>query len=163
MKTLHVIRHAKSSWDDISLADIDRPLNARGIRACSTMAPEIIDSGCDFAHVFCSPARRAQLTIEGIYQALDRQFDWHNERALYTFSGDALLSWCLQLDDDLDEVVLVSHNPGITELCNELSDQYFDNVPTCGYVQLRCDVERWSKLSAGCASVATFLTPKMLR
>lgn len=66
MKRLHLIRHAKSSWSSGSLADIDRPLNQRGLKSCVLMAPQIVKAGCSFEHVFCSPAVRAQSTLENL-------------------------------------------------------------------------------------------------
>lgn len=70
MKKLHLIRHAKSSWSNGALADIDRPLNQRGLRSCALMAEQIAKAGCSFEHIFCSPAVRAQSTIENLTQAL---------------------------------------------------------------------------------------------
>ncbi|MEL6556492.1 MAG: histidine phosphatase family protein, partial [Cyanobacteria bacterium J06621_11] len=64
MKKLHFIRHAKSSWRNAYLADIDRPLNERGVRSCQVMAAQIVKAGCPLDNIFCSPAVRAQSTIE---------------------------------------------------------------------------------------------------
>ncbi|MEL7492728.1 MAG: histidine phosphatase family protein, partial [Cyanobacteria bacterium J06554_11] len=115
MKKLHLIRHAKSSWNNSYLADIDRPLNRRGVKACQIMAPQIAKAGCTFETVFCSPAVRAQATIEGIAQALSSQaITWQTDDRLYTFEARALFSWCQALDEVLSEVVVVGHNSAIT-------------------------------------------------
>lgn len=140
MKKLHLIRHAKSSWADPSLADKQRPLNKRGQKSCGVMAKLILSVGCHFDHVFCSSAVRAQLTIKLINKNLTgAEIQWQLDDELYTFESDDLLRWCQGLDDVMSEVVIVGHNPALTELCNRLTGCYLDNIPTCGYVQLGCE------------------------
>lgn len=162
MKKLHLIRHAKSSWASDSLADVDRPLNPRGWEACRTMAPQMVKAGCPFEAVFCSPALRAQSTIERIAQHLpDRDISWRTDNALYTFDAQELLGWCRKLDDSRLEVVVVGHNAAITDLCNQMGDRFIENVPTCGYVQLAFEQKSWRDLSAGSGKLLSFLKPKM--
>ena len=163
MKTLHLIRHAKSSWNNSALADIDRPLNKRGFASCEVMAARVLEAGCTFEHTFCSPAVRAQSTIEEISYHLEVQgisIAWKIVPALYTFDVRELLQWCQQVDKALQEIVVVGHNPAITELCNALGDEVIENVPTCGYVQLAFE-EEWRSLSADSAKLICFLKPKM--
>lgn len=162
MKTLHLIRHAKSDWGDSLLADKQRPLSKRGFRSCEAMAHQIVAAGCDFANVFCSPAIRAQSTIETMVKALDKPIEWAVEPSLYTFSSHDLLAWCNKLDDHLDNVVIIGHNPAMTDLCNELADQRIVNMPTAAYAQLAIDITSWQKLKAGSARLSKFLTPKSL-
>ena len=161
-KTLHLIRHAKSSWQDPDLADIDRPLNKRGKRDIRTMAGPILDKGCDFDNIYCSPAKRTRLTIKGILNTLkmaDRQ--WFIDAELYTFEYRGLLQWCRRLDNNLSSVTIVGHNPALTDLC-----QYFvprcgiGNVPTCAYVQLGFAVDSWLDLKNGCGELRCFIKPK---
>ncbi|MGB7251195.1 MAG: histidine phosphatase family protein [Phormidesmis sp.] len=162
MKKLHLIRHAKSSWADDSLADIDRPLNPRGVKSCRVMAAQIVKAGCGFEHVFCSPAVRAQSTIEQISQNLpDREIVWQLDDALYTFDAQDLLRWCRGLDNALSEVVVVGHNNAMTDFCNEVGDRPIENLPTCGYVQLAFGRGAWQDLSTGSAERLSFLKPKM--
>ena len=163
MKTLHLLRHAKSCWNDTSLADVKRPLNARGLSACKTMAPLIAQVGCDFKRVFVSPAIRAQSTIEGVLSQLGAPLKWRTAKPLYSFDCDELLAWARQVDDSIDAMVVVAHNPAITKLCDLLGNEYIDNVPTCAYVQLRCQVDSWRQLREGCALVTHFITPKVGR
>lgn len=170
MKKLHLIRHAKSGWASSALADIDRPLNSRGLEACRIMAAQMVRAGCPFDPVFCSPALRAQSTIEQIAQHLpDRDISWQTDNALYTFDAQDLLSWCCNLDDSRSESVIVGHNDAITDLCNWLGDtpqewpchRFIENVPTCGYVQLAFEQTSWRDLSAGSGKLLSFLKPKM--
>lgn len=163
MKTLHLLRHAKSSWDHPGLPDKERPLNDRGIQSCALVGPAIYKSGYDFAHVFCSAGKRAQETIHYISDALqDISFIWQVEEDLYTFSYHALLDWCREIDDSLDEVMLVGHNPAITELCSELANRYVDDVPTCAYVKIQNDVDSWKDLGRNSGVITEFITPKMI-
>ncbi|MGC1306409.1 MAG: histidine phosphatase family protein [Phormidesmis sp.] len=162
MKKLHLIRHAKSSHTDGSLADIDRPLNQRGVESCRVMAPQIVKAGCGFEHVFCSPAVRAQSTIEQIAQNLpEKGIQWQLDNALYTFNAQDLLAWCQALDSSRVEVVIVGHNNALTDFCNHVSDRPIDNLPTCGYVQLVLKVSSWQALSTNSAELLSFLRPKM--
>ncbi|EDX87062.1 phosphoglycerate mutase family protein [Synechococcus sp. PCC 7335] len=158
MKKLHLIRHAKSSHDNSYLADIDRPLNQRGLQACEVMAAQIAKAGCPFDPIFCSPAVRAQSTIEQISQALpERQISWQVDNALYTFRSQDLLGWCQALEEAVNEVVIVGHNPAMTDFVNEISDRTIDNLPTCGYVQLLFENDSWQNLSADSAKLVSFL------
>jgi phosphohistidine phosphatase len=164
MKTIHLIRHAKSSWDDDTLADIDRPLNKRGIRTAKFMAAHIRDAGCGFDNVFCSSATRAQMTIDLIKGALpDLDFAWRVDEDLYTFDWGDLLDWCLALDDAITEITIVGHNPAATDFSNRLSNADINNVPTCGYAQLTAREDcRWQEISEMDFELTTFLKPKKL-
>lgn len=164
MKKIHLIRHAKSSWEDESLADIDRPLNERGIRTCRFMAQHIYNAGCHFDNVFCSPAVRARSTLELINRYItEMNIQWQIEEELYTYDSDDLLKWCRSVDESISEFLIVGHNPALTDLCNELSNSDIKNIPTCGYVQLvvRKDC-RWREISEVSVELTTFLRPKKL-
>ncbi len=164
MKTVHLIRHAKSSWKDPSLSDLERPLNNRGYKSCQLMAEPIVRAGCNFDKVFCSIAKRAQMTIQGINQALqDREIEWELDDSLYTFSSHNLFLRCREMDNSQADVVLVGHNPAMTDFCNTMGNRYIENMPTCGYAQLAFPQESWEALSPGTAEVVAFLTPKMFR
>lgn len=164
MKTVHLIRHAKSSWKHPELSDVQRPLNKRGRKACGIMAPRIVEAGCPLQNVFCSVATRAQLTIQGIADALtDQEVSWTSENQLYTFSSGDLLHFCQGLDDTLDNVVLVGHNPAMTGFTNGMGDHYIDNLPTCGYVQIEFPADTWRELAPESGSTKAILTPKMFR
>jgi len=167
MKKIHLIRHAKSSWKDDSLTDVDRPLNKRGKKTCRFMAQHILDAGCCFDNVFCSPAVRAQLTIELISNSLEGvDIQWQTEELLYTFDSDTIFDWCRAVDESITELVIIGHNPALTDFCNELSNSNLKNIPTCGYAQLTYGKKgkkcQWRKLAEGSAELAVFLRPKKL-
>ncbi|XOF34763.1 MAG: SixA phosphatase family protein [Candidatus Electrothrix sp. YB6] len=163
MKKIHLIRHAKSSWKDVSLADIDRPLNKRGRKTCRFMAQHIAAVGCCFEHVFCSPAVRAQATIERISRCLNAEIQWQTAEQLYTFDSRVLFDWCRALDESITKPLIIGHNPAVTDFCNALSNSAVKNVPTCGYVQLAIRKGcRWRDLAEGAAELVVFLRPKKL-
>lgn len=164
MKTIHLIRHAKSSWSQPQLDDINRPLNARGVRSCKAMAPAIVKAGCSFSPIFCSPAVRAQSTIELLNEALPSQaLQWQISPDLYCFSSYELLRWFKGLDEGLSEVVVVGHNPALTDFCNEISQAGLDNIPTCGYVQLKSQSNvSWQQLQDVPFELTCFIKPKQL-
>lgn len=162
-KILHLIRHAKSSWSNPDLADIDRPLNSRGQRACQLMAEPIFSAGCDFAATFCSPAQRARMTVEGLNNGLSNcNIVPQVDEKLYTFYYKSLLAWCRQLPDDTTQPVIIGHNPALTDFYNFLTKDYLENLPTCGYLQIALDIDSWRDLAAGCGELVTLITPKML-
>lgn len=162
MKSIHLIRHAKSSWEDPSLEDILRPLNARGIKACQIMAGQLISAGCSFEHVFCSAAVRAQSTMCLIAQALPTsEVQWHVDESLYTFDYQRLLSWLSQLSNDLNSVTIIGHNPALTDLLNYLSNTHLSNLPTCAYAQINNPkLFNWQLLKPATFQLDHFITPK---
>ncbi|MEO1620603.1 MAG: histidine phosphatase family protein [Cyanobacteria bacterium J06632_3] len=161
MKKLHLIRHAKSGWPSSNMADIERPLNQRGVEACAVMAEQIVKAGCSFEHVFCSAAVRTQATLENISQHLEQPILWKVDQALYTFESSDLWTWCRALDEQMAEVVIVGHNNALTDFVNEIGDQSIDNVPTCGYVQIVLPGVPWQAITQHSGTVASFLRPKM--
>lgn len=165
MKTVHIIRHAKSSWEYPHLADIDRPLNERGISACQIMANAILESPCAFSNVYTSPAVRAQSTIGLIAQALQpKDIHWLTDDALYCFDYFSIMQWLSDLPEDFEEVVIVGHNPALTDLVNNLSGEQLENIPTCGYVQLTSEgCLTWADIQDNTFIMQVFLTPKKLK
>ena len=138
MKTLVIIRHAKSSWDHPDLEDFDRPLNERGKRDAPEMARRLALRGLHPDLLLSSPARRAYSTAKRFADA----FHYPKERirkadALYHASAGQLLRALHELDEQLETVLLFGHNPGLTELVNEISNLHTDNIPTCGVVVLQ--------------------------
>jgi len=161
LKTLILIRHAKSSWKDASLADRDRPLNKRGKRDAPEMGRRLAARGGAPDLIVSSPATRALATARVIAEAVGCPVDGivEDER-IYMASPAELLEAIRGLDDGHERVFLFGHNPGLTELVNELSEPALDNVPTCGVVELRLAADRWADLSPDKVQRADFDTPK---
>lgn len=145
MKHLTLIRHAKSSWKNAYLLDIDRPLNKRGRRDAPVMGGRLIERGSSPDLVISSPATRALTTAEVIAEEIEYPLEEIvvDER-MYGADAGELLGIIRSFDDVLDHVMCFGHNPGLTDLVNYLSSAYYiDNVPTCGVVELAFDTETW--------------------
>jgi phosphohistidine phosphatase len=145
MKTLILIRHAKSSWKNPGLPDRDRPLNKRGKRDAPVMAEHLAERGIEVDRVISSPTTRALATAEVITEEIG--FPWNEiivDERLYHADALELLEVIRNLDDHLDCVMCFGHNPGLTDLVHHLSPHYIDNVPTCGVVELKFDVDTWA-------------------
>ncbi len=164
MKTIHLIRHAKSSWEESRLSDINRPLAQRGINDCQIMGEHLIEAGWNHQNVYCSQAQRAQLTIAGIVKGLPQMhIEWQVIQKLYTFSADVLIDWLSEYSDEFDEVTLVGHNPAFTDLINQLSDANLSNLPTCSYAQLTAEIHQWQETDGTEFKMVHFLKPKMFK
>jgi len=124
MKKLLVLRHAKSSWTDPDLADFDRPLNERGLRAAPFMGSVIVKDGLEPELIISSPAERARTTAELVVQGGDLAADVRFEERIYEASPHTLLQIVSDLDDDLETVLLVGHNPGIEDFVKLLTGVY---------------------------------------
>jgi len=164
MKTLILIRHAKSSWQDLGASDFDRCLNHRGLHDAPMMGERLaarLDASAIGLDAFvCSTARRAAQTAEAL--AAQLQFpiagmDWRRE--LYLSSPETMLDVIRFLPDEAATAALLAHNPGITELAEQLTGKYFGNVPTCGVITLTLPIESWMDAD-GRAGLIDFDYPK---
>jgi len=148
MKTLILIRHAKSSWNTPGMADFDRVLNSRGLADAPVMGERLCRHLAarqqQLDVLLCSAAQRADQTARLLASALDFPVDsieWH--RALYLASPRTMLSLLQSLPDTADTVALVAHNPGISDLAGQLIGEYFADVPTCSVISMSLPIEHW--------------------
>ena len=163
MKTLTLIRHAKSSWDDLSLTDAERPLNRRGERDAPKMAERLLARGLKPDLIVASPAVRASTTADIIASGLGYPRDRIvRERSLYHASLDDLLDVTASQDDQLNSLVLVGHNPGLTMYANLLVPGLTHNVPTTGIVSVSLERDDWSLYVEPRASLDFFDYPKKI-
>jgi phosphohistidine phosphatase len=164
MKTLHLLRHAKSDWSGPEVADRDRVLNARGEGDAPRMGAALAQRLQPMV-LSASPARRAQLTLAGVcvgWPAI-AGLPHRTEEALYTFSVRDLLAWLERQADTEASLFLVGHNPGLTDLVNYLAPAAgLVNLPTAGYVQLHLPIEHWWEVRGCRGSVALQLFPRNL-
>ncbi len=161
LKTLVLVRHAKSSWKDASLADRDRPLNRRGKHDAPEMGRRLADLVGTPDLIVSSPASRAMATACIIADAVGYPVDGIREdERIYRAGPAEILDVIRSLEDEQDRVFLIGHNPGLTELVNELSEPAVENVPTCGVVVLRLATERWADVSRPTVRRAALITPK---
>jgi phosphohistidine phosphatase len=162
MKTLLLVRHAKSSWQDAALADHDRPLNARGLRDAPRIAAYLATHYPKPDIIYSSSALRATTTAQTIADAFGVRDRLVNDPALYTFSDMALLTFIRSLDRRYDFVMLSGHNPAITDLVNRLSGAGIENVPTCGVALLSVPCNEWDAIADASAELVDFVTPKTI-
>lgn len=164
MKTLTLIRHAKSSWDDPSLRDFDRPLNKRGHRNAPFMGQILNARGTNFDRVYASPARRAIDTAQYICGELECGADAIEVVPdLYDAGAQELLGLIRGADDAFSSIAVVAHNPGLTHLTNLLADAPIVNVPTTGVVSFELDIESWAVVGATAPVACDFDYPKKPR
>ena len=146
MKTLFLIRHAKSSWGDTALPDKDRPLNDRGRRDAPKMGERLAKRDVKPDLILSSPAMRALETAEIIAKKLDyRRRDIVVDDRLYAVGADDLLDVIHKLGDKLERVMLFGHNPGLTELAHRLSSKV-THMPTCAVAEFTFDAKSWSDI-----------------
>jgi phosphohistidine phosphatase len=167
MKRLYLLRHAKSSWDDPTLADSDRPLAPRGRRAAKVMAGHLQRKGISPELVLCSPSRRTRQTLNRIAPGLRKNADVQIEPALYAASAATLLEELHEVPDEVDSLMLIGHNPGIQDLALSLaragseSPRVRSKFPTAALATLELNAT-WRELVPGSAELVSFVTPKQL-
>ena len=165
MKKIFLIRHAKSSWTNSDLTDLERPLNERGLRDAPIMA-KILSQKCDKPQLaLCSPARRAISTAEIFESIWWKDLKTIVDPILYEGSTSTILDFLASIDDQIDTLVAVFHNPNITNLSNLLANANIRNVPTCGVVSLtlKTKVQKWKELQVGTCSLLGFDYPKKFK
>lgn len=161
MKTIVIVRHAKSSWDVPSLDDHQRPLANRGLRDAPLMGARLAEWGPPVDRVISSSAVRALTTAELVTEEMGLPWDEIQvEDDLYHATEYEMLDLIREQDDYLDGLMLFGHNPGMTYLVNDLSDLDLDNLPTCGVVVLQFEVESWLEIGDVLASSAKVDFPK---
>jgi phosphohistidine phosphatase len=161
MKTLYLVRHAKSSWKYPNLDDFERPLNKRGRKNAPFMgeilkklkvAPDLIIS---------SPANRAATTARII--AANINYPLENiqySETIYEFSQGALIQVVKYIDDDVSKAMVVGHNPALNDLANYFGDRPISNIPTAGIYCLDLNIASWTRIRENCGQFKFFEFPK---
>lgn len=162
MRRLALIRHAKSSWDDETLADHDRPLANRGERDAPHMGQRLRARDVRPSLIVSSTARRARRTAEIIAEALDYPPELIEPApALYMASPDTILGLAAAQDDRHADIMLVAHNPGLLELTRRLlPDWPHENLPTTGVVALEFATDQWAGITSTAARCVFYDYPK---
>lgn len=160
-KVVYLVRHAKSSWDDPSLADRDRPLNKRGRRNAPEMGQRLAEQGFKPQLIISSPANRAHTTASMIADELgiDRS-GIVIEDDLYFTGSNGMLGVLEGVDDRYLSVMLVGHNPAMTGLMNRLCDGGVYNMPTCAIAIIGFDMESWGMVRSATGILLGYDYPK---
>jgi len=174
MKTLYLLRHAKSSWKDESLTDFQRPLAPRGKRAAPAMGAFMAREGHVPDRILCSAARRAldtwDLVEEEMEEALGRELTAEIREDLYHASPESLLAILRDLPDSLTSVLMVGHNPTMEDLASALAGGGDEEAlatmhrkyPTGALAILHLPVDRWGEIRQGRAHLHAFVRPRDL-
>lgn len=164
MKSLYLIRHAKSDWSDETLSDYDRPLNKRGMKDAPLMGSLLADKGIQPDLILSSPALRAKTTATAIAKALSYPPESIRfEHDLYACDVQTILSIIRSVSDEFDTLFVFGHNPEFTECANLITGGDIDNIPTCGVVEMRLLKEDWKSIGENSAELRSFEFPKRYR
>ena len=171
MKTLTVLRHAKSSWDDAVARDFDRPLNARGQKAAATVGRHMRSEGLSFDHVVASPAVRIVETVEQVEAGYGSALAPAWDRRIYLASASTLMDVIHELPNGADSALLIGHNPGLEDLVlmlvpdrvgDLLRDSVEEKFPTAALAVLTFDTGDWSAIRSSAGSLIRFVRPRDL-
>lgn len=171
MKTLTLLRHAKSGWDDPVARDFDRPLNAKGRRAAQTMGRQLRALGVVFDHAIASPALRVVETVAqvsvGYGAALGPAPGPAWDRRIYLASAATLLDVVRESPADAGHLLLVGHNPGLEDLVLLLSppggalrERVEEKYPTATLAKMTFDIAHWADAAPGAATLTRFIRPR---
>ena len=163
MKTLLLIRHAKSSWEDTGTSDFDRPLNARGVKDADAMALRLYNRLQIIDAFISSPALRAKTTAEKFIAVFGTQkVQLHTQQGLYLAPVSFFTSFINDADDRLNSIALFAHNSGITDYANTLTTAIrTDNIPTCGIFAVAAEISSWKDFAAASKTFLFYDYPKL--
>ena len=170
MRTLTVLRHAKSSWDDPNLDDFDRPLNPRGWKAARRIGRELKQRKIKFDYAVASPAARVRETIDGFIEGYGQpDFEIRFEPRIYEATVRTLLDLICGLPETAAAALLVGHNPGLERLVVELAqdgnkrrEQVAEKFPTAAVAIFELPARRWNEVRTGSGRIVELIVPKEL-
>jgi phosphohistidine phosphatase len=164
MKTLTILRHAKSSWKDPGQPDHERPLSRRGEENAPMMGGRLTGAGIRPSLIMSSSAKRAWRTARLVARAISYPIEFlHREDRLYLADLDRLLDVMAEQDAGFNSIVIVGHNPGLTEFANHLLPDLTANIPTCGIVSVAIETDDWNLRQGKPAELLLYDYPKRLR
>ena len=162
MKTILFGRHAKSSWEDFSLKDHDRPLKKRGNKDASIIGEKLVELGYIPELIISSSAVRAQKTAE-IYAGKLNGIKIDFVEELYLAPVHAFINLANNVSNKYQTIMMIAHNPALTELANIFSGSFIKNVPTSGILKVDFDVNSWRDINTYDGKLIDFLYPKKFK
>ena len=162
MKKLIIVRHSKSSWKDLSLSDFNRPLNGRGKSDGPLMADYLKSkiNKIDYLHS-SSSVRTFETSKYFINQIQFEKVEYDD--SLYHSSATSILNMIMSYSDNYQSSMIIAHNPGLTNLINNITNISLDNLPTTGIVEIEFNCDRWSKISYENSDLVDLKFPKQLK
>ena len=162
MKTIYLIRHAKSDWNNPILTDYERPLNKRGKTDAPFMGKKLNELKPNIDLVLSSPAKRAYQTSKAIAKEINYNFDSIKfDESIYHSSHQNLNAVINNLPSNHNSIALIGHNPGLTIYSNYLTNNYIDNIVTGGIVKIELEIDNWNEIVEGIGSKIFYIYPKM--
>jgi phosphohistidine phosphatase len=161
MRTLYLLRHAKSSWKDETLRDFDRPLKGRGRRATEHIGQVLAAEKLKAPLVISSPAVRARETTELVLDSAGFDVEPHFEERIYEADVPTLLEVVRSIPDSANTAILVGHNPGFENLLGYLTGEN-RHMPTCALARIEFDATSWNGVSEETGRLQLFVTPRDL-
>ena len=159
MKTLYLLRHAKSSWTDGSLRDFDRPLNERGREAAELIGKRLAAEELIDPLLICSPALRTRQTAEIVLQGSQLRAEERFDERIYEASLRDLMEVISEIPNDKPVAILIGHNPGFEELLAFLTGEV-RRMPTSALAKIEFDVASWRDVKTGEGKLEWLITPK---
>ena len=160
MKQIYFSRHAKSSWGDLTLMDIDRPLNKRGLRDAPIMADKLAQRCNSIDLLISSPAKRTKITRTYFEKTISHKKTLIDDK-IYEATVDRILEVIHDLDDQYESALLFGHNPAFTYVYNLFSQEAIENLPTSGLFGLTSQVDSWSSVDSTNSDIDFLIYPKM--
>ncbi|HEX4876050.1 MAG TPA: histidine phosphatase family protein [Chitinophagaceae bacterium] len=163
MKKLLLVRHAKSDWGNPALEDFERPLNDRGKKDAPAMAKRLLEKKIIIDAILSSTAKRAAKTAKSFAEV----YELKKSRVFFTndlyMAGDAAFYTAIEnAEDKFDTIALFSHNPGLTDFANQLTDARIDNIPTCGVFAIKVNTDTWKEFKSATKEFWFFDYPKSI-
>ncbi len=169
MKTIYLLRHAKSSWKDATLDDFDRPLNKRGRRSAKLVGQYLAANAIEPAQILCSSSHRTRETLESLQKSIGTSIPTRLEKGIYLAEAPDLLSRLRGLSEGLSSVMVIGHNPGMERLALMLAGdggsggiRMADKFSTGALAILSADVDTWEQVAPGMARLDAFVCPRDL-
>ncbi len=162
MKTLFILRHAKSSWDNAALSDFERPLNERGLEAAPLMGGVMKKNRFQPKLILSSPARRAEQTAALIKQSANIGGAIRFDERIYEASPARLLEVIAEQNEKTASVMLVGHNPGLEGLLKFLTGE-LQPMPTAALAVVDLEIDKWSEINSSKGNLRTLIRPKEIR
>jgi phosphohistidine phosphatase len=170
-KTLYILRHAKSGWDDPVARDFDRPLNRRGQKAAGVMGAWMKAQGIAFDHIIASPAVRVIETVDYVARSYGKRIEPVWERRVYLASSATLMDVLREISDNAVSVLMIGHNPGLEDLILDLVPEdidpalrssVYEKFPTAALAQVEIDTQKWADIERGKGRLTRFTRPRDL-
>ena len=162
MKTIYLIRHAKSSWDNSALSDFNRTLNERGKANAPLMGKKLIEENTVIDCLISSPAKRTTETS----LLMGKELNYPSEKIIfdqriYEASLSDLIKVLNEIPNQFSNVAIIGHNPAISQLFNYLTDEDLHHFPTCGIGKIELEIDQWLEIVKGIGRKIFFIYPKM--